>query len=56
MKTKFPDMSVMQHPDKVEMHSVNQRGKKVVVLRSISRDGGSGTEISLASVGEPRAN
>ncbi|HEY3836204.1 MAG TPA: hypothetical protein VGL72_06515 [Bryobacteraceae bacterium] len=49
---KFPDMSVIQHNTEVEMHSVDRRGKRVIVLRS--RHGA--TEISLASVGEPKAN
>jgi hypothetical protein len=49
---KFPDMNVIQHAGKVEMHSVNGRGKRVIVLY----DRGSSTEISLASVGEPKAN
>jgi hypothetical protein len=49
---KFPDMSVIQHQGKVEMHGVNGRGKRVVVLY----DHGNSTEISLASVGEPKAN
>lgn len=49
---KFPDMSVLQHDNRVEMHSVDRRGKRVIVLRS--RRGA--TEISLASVGEPKAN
>ena len=49
---KFPDMSVIQHTGRVEMHSVNGKGKRVIVLY----DRGSSTEISLASVGEPKAN
>jgi hypothetical protein len=49
---KFPDMSVIQHANKVEMHSVNGHGKKIIALC----DCGHGTEIALASVGEPRAN
>jgi hypothetical protein len=49
---KFPDMSVIQHAGRVEMHSVNSHGKRVIVLY----DRGSSTEISLASVGEPKAN
>jgi hypothetical protein len=49
---KFPDMSVIQHAGRVEMHSVNGQGKRVIVLY----DRGSSTEISLASVGEPKAN
>jgi hypothetical protein len=49
---KFPDMSVIQHGNKVEMHSVNGHGKRVVALL----DRGGRTEIALASVGEPKAN
>ena len=49
---KFPDMSVIQHAGKVEMHSANGNGKRVIVLY----DHGGSTEISLASVGEPKAN
>ena len=49
---KFPDMSVIQHSGRVEMHSVNGNGKRVIVLY----DRGSSTEIALASVGEPKAN
>ena len=49
---KFPDMSVVQHSNKVEMHSVNGHSKKIIALC----DCGHGTEIALASVGEPRAN
>ncbi len=49
---KFPDMSVVHHTGKVEMHSVNKHGKRIVVLC----ERGAGTEISLASVGEPKAN
>ena len=49
---KFPDMSVIQHPGRVEMHSANRGGKRVIVLY----DRGNATEISLASVGEPKAN
>ena len=49
---KFPDMSVIEHEGKVEMHSVNGHGKRVIVLQ----DRGGSTEISLASVGEPKAN
>src|SRR5579862_1163342 len=49
---KFPDMSVIQHDGKVEMHSVSGRAKRVIVLYGR----GSSTEISLASVGEPKAN
>jgi hypothetical protein len=49
---KFPDMSVIQHSDRVEMHSIDGRGKRVILLR----DRGGATEIALASVGEPRAN
>ena len=49
---KFPDMSVIQHTGKVEMHSVYGQSKRVIVLY----DHGSYTEISLASVGEPKAN
>jgi hypothetical protein len=51
-ENKFPEMSVVQHNEKVEMHSINGHSKKVIVLRD--RDGS--TEISLASVGEPKAN
>jgi hypothetical protein len=53
---KFPDMSVIQHIDKVEMHSLDGRGKRFIVLRRVTHGGGDGTEIALASVGEPRAN
>ena len=53
---KFPDMSVIQHTDRVEMHSIDGRAKRVIVLRGVLRDRGSATEISLASVGEPKAN
>ena len=49
---KFPDMSVVQHTGRVEMHSINGHGKRVIVLR----DRRGSTEISLASVGEPKAN
>jgi hypothetical protein len=49
---KFPDMSVIQHSDKVEMHGINGHSKRVIVL---CRRGGS-TQISLASIGEPKAN
>jgi hypothetical protein len=49
---KFPDISVVQHDGEVEMHGADRRGKRVIVLRS--RHGL--TEISLASVGEPKAN
>jgi hypothetical protein len=49
---KFPDMSVIQHSGKIEMHSIDRHGKRVIVLR----DRGGSTEISLASVGEPKAN
>ena len=49
---KFPDMSVIQHAGRVEMHSVDGRGKRVIVLYERA----SSTEISLASVGEPKAN
>ena len=49
---KFPDMSVVQHNGEVEMHSVDRRGKRVIVLK----DRSGSTEISLASVGEPKAN
>ncbi len=49
---KFPDMSVIQHAGKVEMHGENRGGKRVIVLY----DRGSSTEISLASIGEPKAN
>jgi hypothetical protein len=49
---KFPDISVVQHNGEVEMHGADRRGKRVIVLRS--RRGL--TEISLASVGEPKAN
>ena len=28
---KFPDMSVIQHSGRVEMHSVNGNGKRVIV-------------------------
>ncbi len=51
-ENKFPDMSVIQHSGRVEMHSVDGDGKRVIVLR----DRGSSTEISLASVGQPKAN
>jgi hypothetical protein len=49
---QFPDMSVIQHENKVEMHSVEHKGKRVIVLCSMN----GGTEIALASVGEPKAN
>jgi hypothetical protein len=49
---KFPDMNVIQHAGRVEMHSVNGNATRVIVLY----DRGSSTEISLASVGEPKAN
>jgi hypothetical protein len=49
---KYPEMSVIQHTGRVEMHSVNGNGKRVIVLY----DRGGSTEISLASVGEPKAN
>jgi hypothetical protein len=49
---KFPDMSVIQHTGRVEMHTVSGANKRVIVLY----DRGSSTEISLASVGEPKAN
>jgi hypothetical protein len=45
-------MNVVQHEGRVEMHSINGHAKRVVGLRE--RNGG--TEISLASVGEPKAN
>jgi hypothetical protein len=51
---KFPDMSVIQHSGKVEMHSSDGHGKRVIVLRRVGGHGG--TEIALASVGEPKAN
>lgn len=49
---RFPDMSVIQHAGRVEMHSVNGKGKRVIALY----DRGGSTEIALASVGEPKAN
>jgi hypothetical protein len=49
---RFPEMSVVQHHDRVEMHGVNGKSKRVISLRE--RNGS--TEISLASVGEPKAN
>jgi len=49
---KFPDMNVVQHHGKVEMHSVNGHAKRVIALR----EHGGATEIALASVGEPKAN
>jgi hypothetical protein len=49
---KFPDMSVIQHSGEVEMHSIENRAKRVIALKTR----GEGTEISLASVGEPKAN
>lgn len=56
-EAKFPGMSVVQHHDRVEMHSLDMESgpgghKRVIVLR----ERGSGTEIALASVGEPKAN
>jgi len=51
-ESKFPEMSVVQHENKVEMHSINGHNKRVIAL--CERDGG--TEIALASVGEPKAN
>ena len=53
---KFPSMSVIQHSDKVEMHSIDGNGKRFISLRRLYQNGGEGTEISLASVGEPKAN
>ena len=53
---KFPEMSVIQHDGEVEMHSVDRHGKRVIVLRRVTHSGGEATEISLASVGEPKAN
>lgn len=49
---KFPEMSVIENDGKVEMHSADRHNKRVIVLRS--HDGA--TEISLASIGEPKAN
>jgi hypothetical protein len=49
---KFPEMSVIQHSGRVEMHGGSEIGQRVIVLR----DTGGRTEISLASVGEPKAN
>jgi hypothetical protein len=49
---KFPDMNVTRHDNKVEMHSIKGHAKRVIALR----ERGIGTEISLASVGEPKAN
>lgn len=49
---KFPDMNVVQHDGRVEMNSIRGTAKRVIALRE--RNGG--TEISLASVGEPKAN
>lgn len=49
---KFPEMSVILHQGKVEMHSGDGATKRVIVLRNH----GGGTEISLASVGSPKAN
>jgi hypothetical protein len=45
-------MNVSRHHGHVEMHSGKGDGQRVIALRE--RDGG--TEISLASVGEPKAN
>jgi len=49
---KFPGISIIQHPGKVEMHSIDGHSKKIIALR----DRGGSTEIALASVGEPKAN
>jgi hypothetical protein len=49
---KFPDMNVIEHTGSVEMHSIDGHAKRVISLR----DKGGETEISLASVGEPKAN
>jgi hypothetical protein len=49
---KFPDMRVIQHPGKVEMHSIDGHSKKIIAL--CEKNGA--TEIALASVGEPKAN
>jgi len=49
---KFPDMNMVQHNGRVEMHTIHVSGKKVISLSE--RNGG--TEIALASVGEPKAN
>jgi len=49
---KYPDMNVVSRHGHVEMHSIGSHGKRVIALRE--RNGG--TEISLASVGEPKAN
>lgn len=51
-EARFPEMSVVQHGDRVEMHSMDGGHKRAISLR---RRGG-GTEIALASVGEPKAN
>jgi hypothetical protein len=52
----FPDMRVREHDDKVEMHSVEHDGKRIIVLRRVTHSDGDATEIALASVGEPKAN
>jgi len=49
---KYPGMNVSRHHGHVEMHSGKGHGQRVIALRD--RDGS--TEISLASVGEPKAN
>ena len=51
---RFPEMSVIQHHGRVEMHSVDGHSKRIIALRTLR--GGEATEISLASVGEPKAN
>jgi len=51
-ENRFPEMNVIHHTGKVEMHSIDGYGKRVIVLR----DRGGSTEIALASVGEPKAN
>jgi hypothetical protein len=49
---KFPEMNVVQHMGKVQMHSGDGAVQRVIELRDL----GSGTEISLATVGSPKAN
>jgi hypothetical protein len=49
---KYPEMNVVQHAGKVNMHSGDGAVQRVIELRDL--DGG--TEISLASIGSPKAN
>lgn len=51
-EARFPEMSVVRRHDILEMHSLDGSHKRVISLR----ERGSGTEITLASVGEPKAN